>query len=147
MRGRVAANVGTTIDTGMEIAEYTATNHPAVWGVMKQLGANQSGWSFGSGSGSVTSRYAPARRFLVRASASAFCPSPFTVAELRHVYEIVWGIELDPRNFHRKVTGTPGFLAPPGTTTIRDGGRPAQLYRRGEVTSLHPPLMRPSASP
>ena len=76
--------------------------------------------------------------------ASAFCPAEFTVAELRHVYEIVWGTELDPRNFHRKVTKTPGFLDPTGATTTRDGGRPAQLYRRGSVELLHPPLLRPS---
>ena len=76
--------------------------------------------------------------------ASAFCVPEFTVAELRHVYEIVWGIELDPRNFHRKVTKTAGFLQPTGNTTTRDGGRPAQLYRRGHTTLLYPPLLRNS---
>lgn len=74
--------------------------------------------------------------------ASAFCPAEFTVAELRHVYEIVWGTELDPRNFHRKVTKTPGFIEPTATTTTRDGGRPAQLFRRGSVDLLYPPLLR-----
>jgi len=76
--------------------------------------------------------------------ASAFCASEFTVAELRHVYEIVWGTELDPRNFHRKVTKTSGFLEAAGKTTTRDGGRPAQLYRRGHTTLLYPPLLRSS---
>jgi 8-oxo-dGTP diphosphatase len=75
--------------------------------------------------------------------ATAFCPAEFTVAELRRVYEIVWGGRLDPRNFHRKVTGTPGFLAGTGRLTSRDGGRPAQLYRRGTATLLHPPMLRP----
>jgi 8-oxo-dGTP diphosphatase len=74
--------------------------------------------------------------------ATAFCPSEFTVAELRRVYEIVWGTPLDPRNFHRKVTGTPGFVTPAGTATTGDRGRPAQLYRRGPATILSPPLMR-----
>jgi 8-oxo-dGTP diphosphatase len=74
--------------------------------------------------------------------AAAFCPAEFTVAELRRVYEIVWGVELDPRNFHRKVTGTRGFLTPIDATTTRDGGRPAQLYRRGEAAVLHPPILR-----
>ncbi len=46
--------------------------------------------------------------------ATAFCPTEFTVNELRQVYEAVWGTELDPRNFHRKVTGTPGFVEPVG---------------------------------
>jgi 8-oxo-dGTP diphosphatase len=75
--------------------------------------------------------------------ATAFCPAEFTVHELRRVYEIVWGVGLDPRNFHRKVTGTPGFLRPTGRTTTRAGGRPAQLYRRGEVPLLNPPMLRP----
>lgn len=74
---------------------------------------------------------------------AAFCPPEFTVAELRRIYETVWGRTLDPRNFHRKVTGTPGFLTPTGATTTRDGGRPAQLYRVGTVAHLHPPMLRP----
>ncbi|MGW6446974.1 NUDIX hydrolase [Lentzea sp. NPDC055074] len=73
---------------------------------------------------------------------TAFCASEFTVAELRRVYEIVWGVSLDPRNFHRKVTGVDGFLVPSGGSTSRDGGRPAALYRRGEVGVLSPPLVR-----
>ncbi|WP_432563366.1 NUDIX hydrolase [Kineococcus sp. SYSU DK003] len=74
--------------------------------------------------------------------ATTFCPEEFTVAELRRVYEAVWGTPLDPRNFHRKVTGAAGFLEPTGATTTRDGGRPAQVFRRGPATSLHPPLLR-----
>jgi 8-oxo-dGTP diphosphatase len=74
--------------------------------------------------------------------AAAFCAEEFTIAELRRLYEAVWGIELDPRNFHRKVTSTPGFVEPTGVTTTRDGGRPAQVYRRGHAVSLHPAMMR-----
>lgn len=74
--------------------------------------------------------------------AAAFCPPEFTVSELRRVYEVVWGVPVDPRNFHRKVTKTAGFLEPTGTTTTRDGGRPAQLFRVGTISRLHPPLMR-----
>ena len=74
--------------------------------------------------------------------ATTFCPPRFTVAELRRVYEIVWGATLDTRNFHRKVTGADGFLVPTGDTTTRDGGRPAQLYRRGDLQVLHPPMLR-----
>jgi 8-oxo-dGTP diphosphatase len=76
--------------------------------------------------------------------ATTFCEGEFTVAELRRVYEIVWGTELDSRNFHRKVTGTEGFLVPTGRTTTRDGGRPAQLYRPGQLRFLHPPMTRAS---
>jgi 8-oxo-dGTP diphosphatase len=74
--------------------------------------------------------------------ATAFCAPEFTVAELRRVYEVVWGLELDPRNFHRKVTGSPGFLVATGRTTTRNGGRPAQLYRRGRAAVLNPPITR-----
>lgn len=77
--------------------------------------------------------------------ATAFCPPEFTVGELRRVYEVVWGVVLDPRNFHRKVTGTPGFLVPTGGTTTRQGGRPAQLFRAGGATLLNPPMLRPEA--
>jgi 8-oxo-dGTP diphosphatase len=74
--------------------------------------------------------------------ATAFCADEFTVAELRHVYEVVWGTDLDPRNFHRKVTGSPRFLEPTGRRTTRNGGRPAQLYRRGDAQLLNPPISR-----
>ena len=76
--------------------------------------------------------------------ATAFCGDEFTIAELRHVYEVVWGTTLDPRNFHRKVTSTPGFLQPTGSSTTRDGGRPAQIYRRGDARLLHPAMLRPA---
>jgi 8-oxo-dGTP diphosphatase len=71
------------------------------------------------------------------------CRAPFTVAELRSVYEVVWGQPLDPRNFHRKMTGTPGLLVDTGRVTTRNGGRPAALYRAGRATRLNPPLTRP----
>jgi 8-oxo-dGTP diphosphatase len=74
--------------------------------------------------------------------AAAFCPPKFTIAQLRRVYEIVWGTGLDPRNFHRKVTGADGFVVPAGAATAGERGRPARLYRRGPAASLHPPLLR-----
>ncbi len=72
---------------------------------------------------------------------ASFCPEEFTVAELREVYETVWGVQLDPRNFHRKVTGTPGFLVETGETTTRGGGRPAMLFRAQDAV-LNPPILR-----
>jgi 8-oxo-dGTP diphosphatase len=78
--------------------------------------------------------------------ATAFCADEFTVAELRHVYEAVWGVPLDPRNFHRKVTGSPGFLVPTGRRATRGGGRPAELFRRGDATVLNPPITRAVSS-
>lgn len=74
--------------------------------------------------------------------ATRFCQDEFTVAELRRVYETVWGTELDPRNFHRKVTGADGFLVPTGRRTNRDGGRPAELLRAGSASRLNPPILR-----
>ena len=78
--------------------------------------------------------------------AAAFVGAQFTVAELRRVYEAVWGRPLDPRNFHRKVTGTAGFLVPVGRPAPvgPEGGRPAALYRRGGATLLHPAMLRPA---
>ena len=74
--------------------------------------------------------------------ATAFCPPEFTVAQLRAVYEAVWGVAIDPRNFHRKVTGTPGFVEPTGGTMAEGAGRPARLFRAGPTTTLMPPLTR-----
>ena len=48
---------------------------------------------------------------------AAFCRDMFTVADLRRVYEIVWGTPLDPRNFHRKVTGAERFLVETGSAS------------------------------
>jgi 8-oxo-dGTP diphosphatase len=78
--------------------------------------------------------------------AAAFCDEELTVADLRKVYEAVWGVQLDPRNFHRKVTGTPGFLEPVGRRAAvgPEGGRPAALYRRGRAMLLHPAMLRPA---
>jgi 8-oxo-dGTP diphosphatase len=74
--------------------------------------------------------------------AAAFCPPEFTIADLRAVYEAVWAAPLDPRNFHRKATSTPGFVVPTGRSTAGERGRPAQLFARGPATFLHPPLLR-----
>ncbi|MFF2841361.1 NUDIX domain-containing protein [Paenarthrobacter sp. NPDC057981] len=84
---------------------------------------------------------------------AAFCGEEFTIAQLRAVYEAVWGTRLDPRNFHRKATGTPGFLEDTGRMTAGDAGRPAALFRLAPESRptaghparavLNPPLMRP----
>ncbi|WP_189309934.1 NUDIX hydrolase [Streptomyces brasiliensis] len=78
--------------------------------------------------------------------ATAFCPPEFTLGELQRVYETVWGTALDRPNFRRKVLATPGFVEPvPGAARLTGGrGKPAALYRAGAVTTLHPPLLRPS---
>jgi 8-oxo-dGTP diphosphatase len=74
--------------------------------------------------------------------ATAFVDEPFTLGELRRVYEAVWGETLHEGNFRRKVLSTPDFVEPTGATAPTDG-RPAALYRRGPATRLHPPVLRP----
>jgi ADP-ribose pyrophosphatase YjhB (NUDIX family) len=74
--------------------------------------------------------------------ATAFCGQTFTIGDLRHVYEVVWGRPLDPRNFSRKVANTTGFVQPTGATRAPETGRPATLYRRGPAQALNPPLLR-----
>ncbi|MGR6918490.1 NUDIX hydrolase [[Actinomadura] parvosata] len=78
--------------------------------------------------------------------ATAFCPEPFTVSDLRRVYETVWGLKLDPSNFRRKVTRADRFLEATGERRSAEQGRPATLYRRGPAHLLHPPLLRDGRS-
>ncbi|GAA1094156.1 NUDIX hydrolase [Nocardiopsis metallicus] len=75
--------------------------------------------------------------------ATAFCDETFTITELQRVYEAVWGFELDPRNFYRKVQAVPGFLTPLGPDRRATRGRPARLFRAGPEHLLRPPMMRP----
>jgi len=76
--------------------------------------------------------------------ATALLEEPFTLGELRAVYEAVWDVTLDPANFRRKVVSTECFVraadsvAPPGPS----GGRPARRYRAGGATRLHPAMLR-----
>lgn len=72
--------------------------------------------------------------------ATTFCRPEFTIADLRGVYEAIWGVRLDAANFHRKVTKADGFLVQTGRTSDGGPGRPAQLYRRGPAERIHPPL-------
>ena len=43
--------------------------------------------------------------------ATALVGEPFTIGDLRRVYEAAWGVELEPANFRRKILATPGMLA------------------------------------
>ncbi len=77
--------------------------------------------------------------------ATAFCPPRFTMADLRRVYEVVWGLSgLDPRNFHRKVLSTKGFVVATRAKRQLANGRPATLYRRASTraVTLYPPMLR-----
>lgn len=86
-----------------------------------------------------------ARRKLENSAlATAFCGPVFTISELQQVYEAVWGMPLDPRNFYRKIQGTSGFVVPVEDAKRAGAGRPARLFRAGSGTVLSPPMTRPS---
>lgn len=77
--------------------------------------------------------------------ATRFVPELFTITELREVYDVIWGSELDPGNFHRKVvSGTDGFVVETGERRAGGAGRPARVFRAGPAPSLNPPLTRRS---
>ena len=78
--------------------------------------------------------------FFGTAMATVFCPPLFTVAQLRSVYEAVLGVRLEQRGFHRKVTGSQGFLQPTGQWR-RGRGHPAELFQRRD--HLEPQTSRP----
>jgi 8-oxo-dGTP diphosphatase len=75
--------------------------------------------------------------------ATALAGPDFTLGELQHVYEVVWGQELQRANFRRKVLNTPGFVEATRTRRQgRTGGAPATVYRPGPGHTLTPPMMR-----
>jgi 8-oxo-dGTP diphosphatase len=78
------------------------------------------------------------------ALATAFCAPTFTITDLQRVYEAVWGIPLDPRNFYRKVQKTRGFIVAAGSERKVTPGRPARLFKAGPREVVYPPMVRPS---
>ena len=94
-------------------------------------------------------------------------PEMFTLTELRHACEAVWGYEVDRATFNKRVLHIEGFLesedaemlenlpqpdiallslnALPGVERPKQStrGRPAKRYRRSWAETLHPPLLRP----
>jgi 8-oxo-dGTP diphosphatase len=81
----------------------------------------------------------------LRGIATAFVGATFTLAELRAVYEAVWGVHLDGANFRRSIVAEDGWVIPtgrrarPGST----GGKPAELYRAGRMWKQGGPIRRP----
>lgn len=55
-------------------------------------------------------------------------PSDFTLPELQKVYEQILGIELDRRNFRKKIVSL-DVIEATGENNIGESGRPAKLYR------------------
>jgi 8-oxo-dGTP diphosphatase len=79
--------------------------------------------------------------------AASFVEEPFTLGDLRRVYEAAWGTAPDLGNFRRKVLSTDGFVVEaqrsPRAAAGTAGGRPPLLYRRGSAAVLHPRMPRP----
>jgi 8-oxo-dGTP diphosphatase len=80
------------------------------------------------------------------ALATAFCGQVFTISELQEVYEAVWGVRLDARNFYRKVQSAQGFIVAAGPMRKTETGRPARLFRAGPGDALYPPMVRTANS-
>ncbi len=76
--------------------------------------------------------------------ATAFVGPTFTLAELRTVYETVWGVQLDAANFRRSVVAEDGWAIPTGRRAQPGpgGGRPAELYRAGPAWKHGSPVHR-----
>jgi 8-oxo-dGTP diphosphatase len=77
--------------------------------------------------------------------ATAFVGPTFTLAELRSVYEAVWGVHLDGANFRRSVLAEEGWVIPTGRRARPGsaGGKPAELYRAGRMWKHGGPIRYP----
>jgi 8-oxo-dGTP diphosphatase len=67
--------------------------------------------------------------------ATAFVGQTFTMAELRSVYEAIWGVQLDAANFRRSILAEEGWVVPTGRRARpgSSGGRPPELFRAGRA--------------
>ena len=76
--------------------------------------------------------------------ATAFVGPTFTLAELRAVYEAIWGVQLDAANFRRSVVTEEGWVIPTGRRSRpgSSGGRPAELYKPGRAWRHGGPIHR-----
>ena len=76
--------------------------------------------------------------------ATAFVGTTFTMAELRAVYEAVWGVQLDAANFRRSLVTDDGWVVPTGRRARPGpaGGRPAELYLAGHAWRRGGPIQR-----
>lgn len=77
--------------------------------------------------------------------ATAFIGATFTLAELRAVYEAVWGVQLDAANFRRSIVAEDGWVIPTGRRARPGsaGGKPAELFRAGRAWKHGSPIQYP----
>jgi len=78
--------------------------------------------------------------------ATAFVGPTFTLAELRAVYEAVWGVQLDGANFRRSIAADDRWVVPTGRLRRpgASGGKPAELFEAGKGWRDGAPIRRPS---
>ena len=78
--------------------------------------------------------------------ATAFVGPTFTMAELRAVYEGIWGVHLDGANFRRTVVAESGWVIPTGRRARpgSSGGKPAELFRAGRMWKVGGPIRQPN---
>jgi 8-oxo-dGTP diphosphatase len=76
--------------------------------------------------------------------ATAFVGTTFTIAELRAVYEAIWGVQLDAANFRRSILGEEGWVIPTGRLARPgpEGGRPPELFKAGRAWRAGGPIHR-----
>lgn len=90
-----------------------------------------------------------AGRIQYTAIAASLLPDEFTLAELRGVYEDIWGTRLDPGNFQRKMRAAGDYVEPTGRFRAASGGRgrPAELFRavKSGTELLASPMPAPPA--
>jgi 8-oxo-dGTP diphosphatase len=81
----------------------------------------------------------------LRGIATAFVGATFTLAELRAVYEAVWGVQLDSANFRRSLLADAGWVIPTGRRAQPGsaGGKPAELFRAGRMWRHGGPIRHP----
>ena len=84
----------------------------------------------------------------LRGIATAFVGPTFTLAELRTVYEAVWGVQLDSANFRRSLLAEDGWVIPTGRRAQPGsaGGKPAELFRAGRMWRQGGPIRQPQPS-
>ena len=71
-----------------------------------------------------------------------FLPPVFTLAQLRAVYEVILGRQIDPTNFRRRVEAA-GTIVPTGEVVSGGRHRPPALYRCAEDPAVLVKTMRP----
>ena len=81
----------------------------------------------------------------LRGIATAFLGPTFTLAELRTVYEAVWGVQLDSANFRRSLLSDGDWVIPTGRRARpgASGGKPAEFFRAGQLWEQGGPIRRP----